>query len=143
LNSTLSHDTVGAVALDKDGNLVAGTSTGCISGKLPGRVGDSPIPGAGYYATQRVAVSSTGIGEIILKVLPAKEVDILVSLGLSVEDAVRSVVNKITSLFGKGNAGLLALDNRGYVTAYYNTVGMARGVNDGSVIKAYVFEGEL
>ncbi|MFP3065476.1 MAG: isoaspartyl peptidase/L-asparaginase [Sulfolobus sp.] len=143
LNSTLSHDTVGAVALDKDGNLVAGTSTGGISGKLPGRVGDSPIPGAGYYATQRVAVSSTGIGEIILKVLPAKEVDILVSLGLSVEDAVRSVVNKITSLFGKGNVGLLALDNRGYVTAYYNTVGMARGVNDGSVVKAYVFEGEL
>ncbi|NON63661.1 isoaspartyl peptidase/L-asparaginase [Acidianus sp. RZ1] len=136
-------DTVGAVALDKDGNLVAGTSTGGISGKLPGRVGDSPIPGAGYYATQRVAVSSTGVGEIILKILPAKEVDILVSMGFSLEDVVRSVINKVTNIFGKGNIGMIAIDNKGVATAYYNTLGMARGIKWSDGQKTMIFEGEI
>ena len=143
ITGNISGDTVGAVALDKDGNLVAGTSTGGIAGKLPGRVGDSPIPGAGYYATERVAVSSTGVGEIILKVLPAKEVDILVSMGFRLDDAIRSVVNKITERFGSDNVGLLGVDYRGFVSAYYNTKGMARGVKDNQTIKAFVFEGEL
>ncbi|AHC50897.1 asparginase [Sulfolobus acidocaldarius SUSAZ] len=138
-----SGDTVGAVALDKEGNLVAGTSTGGISGKLPGRVGDSPIPGAGFYATERVAVSSTGIGEIILRTLPAKEVDIFVSLGISIEDSIRSVINKVTSIFGKDNIGMIGLDSKGFVSAHYNTVGMARGVKDSEVKRIYVFEGEL
>ncbi|WP_062514630.1 isoaspartyl peptidase/L-asparaginase [Sulfolobus acidocaldarius] len=138
-----SGDTVGAVALDKEGNLVAGTSTGGISGKLPGRVGDSPIPGAGFYATERVAVSSTGIGEIILRTLPAKEVDILVSLGISIDDSIRSVINKVTSIFGKDNIGMIGLDSKGFVSAYYNTIGMARGVKDSEVKRIYVFEGEL
>jgi beta-aspartyl-peptidase (threonine type) len=138
------EDTVGAVALDIDGNLVAGTSTGGIANKLPGRVGDSPIPGAGYYATSRVAVSSTGIGEIILKILPAKEVDILVSMGLSICDAVRSVINKVTNIFGKGNIGMIGIDNDGNATAYYNTVGMARGIKYGNgERKSFVFEGEI
>ncbi|BAB66917.1 isoaspartyl peptidase/L-asparaginase [Sulfurisphaera tokodaii] len=136
-------DTVGAVALDEQGNLVAGTSTGGISGKLPGRVGDSPIPGAGYYATPRVAVSSTGIGEIILRILPAKEVDMLVSMGFSIEDSVRAVINKITELFGKSNVGLIGIDYKGYATAYYNTVGMARGVKDKNIVRVFVFEGEI
>jgi len=136
-------DAVGAVALDEQGNLVAGTSTGGISNKLPGRVGDSPIPGAGYYATPRVAVSSTGIGEIILRVLPAKEVDILVSMGFSIDDAIRSVVNKITDMFGRGNVGLIGVDFKGNVSAYYNTAGMARGVKDKNGVRAFVFEGEI
>ena len=142
-SSIISGDTVGAVALDKAGNLVAGTSTGGISGKLPGRVGDSPIPGAGYYATEKVAVSSTGIGEIILKILPAKEVDILVSMGFRLEDAIRSVINKITDRFGTDNVGLIGVDYRGFVSAHYNTKGMARGVKDQQTLRAFIFEGEL
>jgi beta-aspartyl-peptidase (threonine type) len=136
-------DTVGAVALDKDGNLVAGTSTGGINGKLPGRIGDSPIPGAGYYATNNVAVSSTGIGEIILRVLPAKEVDILVSMGFAVEDSVRSVVNKVTELFGKGNLGMIAIDKRGHAAAFFNTKGMPRGIKYPGGEKILLFEGEI
>ncbi|BCU70874.1 isoaspartyl peptidase/L-asparaginase [Stygiolobus caldivivus] len=138
-----SGDTVGAVALDADGNLVAGTSTGGIAGKLPGRVGDSPIPGAGFYATEKVAVSSTGIGEVILKVLPAKEVDILVSMGLSIDDAIMGVINKVTNRFGPDNIGMIGLDFRGYVAAYFNTKGMARGVKNKESIKAFIFEGEI
>ncbi|QGA53498.1 arginase [Sulfolobus sp. E5-1-F] len=142
--SKVFGDTVGAVALDQHGNLVAGTSTGGIKGKLPGRVGDSPIPGAGYYATSNVAVSSTGIGEIILRMLPAKEVDILVSLGYTIDDALRAVINKITKIFGKDNIGMIGLDKYGNASAYYNTRGMARGVisSDG-VKRVYVFEGEI
>ncbi|BFH72275.1 isoaspartyl peptidase/L-asparaginase [Sulfurisphaera javensis] len=143
LGNSQGGDTVGAVALDEQGNLVAGTSTGGISGKYPGRVGDSPIPGAGYYATPRVAVSSTGIGEIILRVLPAKEVDILVSMGFSIEDSIRSVINKVTEMFGKGNIGMIGIDSKGYAYAYYNTVGMARGVKDKNNEKSFVFEGEI
>lgn len=139
----IEGDTVGAVALDNEGNLVAGTSTGGISGKLPGRVGDSPIPGAGYYATSRVAVSSTGIGEIILKILPGKEVDILVSMGFSIEDAIRSVINKVTSIFGKGNIGMIGIDYNGNASAYFNTEGMARGIKSKDEKKVYVFEGEI
>lgn len=143
-SNSISSDTVGAVGLDLQGNLVAGTSTGGIKDKLPGRVGDSPIPGAGYYATPNVAVSSTGIGEIILRILPAKEVDILVSMGFNIEDALRSVVNKITKLFGKDNIGMIGLDKYGNAAAYYNTKGMARGVISGDgEIKVYVFEGEI
>ncbi|MEM3209102.1 MAG: isoaspartyl peptidase/L-asparaginase [Saccharolobus sp.] len=142
--STISSDTVGAVALDTLGNLVAGTSTGGIKGKLPGRVGDSPIPGAGYYATPNVAVSSTGIGEIILKMLPAKEVDILVSMGFDIDDAIRSVVNKVTKTFGKDNIGMIGLDKYGNAAAYYNTRGMPRGIIYGDKeFKVYVFEGEI
>ncbi|ARM75164.1 isoaspartyl peptidase/L-asparaginase [Acidianus manzaensis] len=139
----IESDTVGAVALDNDNNLVAGTSTGGISGKLPGRVGDSPIPGAGYYATPRIAVSSTGIGEIILKMLPAKEVDILVSMGFSICDAIRSSINKVTNIFGKNNIGMIGIDYNGYASAYFNTVGMARGVKSNDQKKIFVFEGEI
>lgn len=140
----LSGDTVGAVALDTQGNIVAGTSTGGIAGKLPGRVGDSPIPGAGYYATEYAAVSSTGIGELILRILPAKEVEMLVRLGFNIEDALRIVVNKMTSIFGKGNIGMIGIDSKGNASAAYNTIGMARGVIWGiGEYKVFVFEGEI
>jgi beta-aspartyl-peptidase (threonine type) len=138
----ISGDTVGAVALDVQGNLTAATSTGGIKGKLPGRVGDSPIPGAGYYATARVATSSTGIGEIILKVLPAKELDILVSMGFPVESSLELVIGKITNLFGRGTVGMIALDSSGNGHAAFNTKGMARGVMAEDVKKVAIFEGD-
>jgi len=136
-------NTVGAVALDDEGNLVAGTSTGGIRGKLPGRIGDSPIPGAGFYATPQVAVSSTGIGEVILRVLPAKEVDLLVSLGYDVRTAINAVVEKVTRLFGRGNIGMIGVDRLGNVGAAYNTSGMARGFMNKDFVKIYVFEGDF
>ncbi|MCY0859147.1 MAG: isoaspartyl peptidase/L-asparaginase [Sulfolobaceae archaeon] len=144
-NPVISSDTVGAVALDTSGNIVAGTSTGGIAGKLPGRVGDSPIPGAGYYATQYAAISSTGIGELILRILPAKEVEMLVRLGFNIEDALRIVVNRMTNIFGKGNIGMIGIDSKGNAGASYNTIGMARGIiwGDGREYKVYVFEGEI
>ncbi|QKR00480.1 arginase [Metallosphaera tengchongensis] len=137
------RDTVGAVALDKDGNLSAGTSTGGIAGKLPGRVGDSPIPGAGFYATKLVAVSSTGIGELILRTLPAKEVEILRSMGYPLEDSLRAVVNKFTSWFGRDNLGMIALDNQGYASALFNTYAMPRGIKWSGGEKTFFKEGEI
>ncbi|AWR98859.1 isoaspartyl peptidase/L-asparaginase [Metallosphaera hakonensis] len=133
--SAPSGDTVGAVALDEQGNLSAGTSTGGIKGKLPGRVGDSPIPGAGFYATSRIAVSSTGIGELILKFLPAKEIDILRAMGYPLEDSVRAVISKFTETFGKDNLGLIALDHLGFASALFNTSAMPRGIRWSNGIK--------
>ncbi|EHP70697.1 asparaginase [Metallosphaera yellowstonensis MK1] len=121
-------DTVGAVALDAEGGLSAATSTGGIRGKLPGRVGDSPIPGAGFYATSRVAVSCTGVGELILKILPSKEVDMLRGMDFPLEEAVRAVVGKMTSTFGSGNFGIIALDYQGNSSWGFNTEAMPRGV---------------
>ncbi|MCY0850338.1 isoaspartyl peptidase/L-asparaginase [Sulfuracidifex metallicus] len=137
------EDTVGAVALDREGRIVAGTSTGGISGKDPGRIGDSPIPGAGFYATERIGVSSTGIGEIILKTLPAKEVDILFSMGLTLDNAIRSSVDKVTSIFGKGNIGMIGLSKYGEVSAHFNTNGMPRCFKNSEKTQCLIYKGDF
>ncbi len=143
LNSGNSGDTVGAVALDLEGRIVAGTSTGGIAGKDPGRIGDSPIPGAGFYATERVGVSSTGIGEVILKMLPAKEIDTLVSIGILLDDALNSVVNKVSHVFGKGNIGIIGVSKYGEVSAHFNTKGMPRCYQNKEKIQCLVFGGDF
>ncbi|TRM81461.1 arginase, partial [Sulfolobus sp. A20-N-F6] len=74
---------------------------------------------------------------------PAKEVDILVSMGFSIEDSLRSVINKVTKIFGKDNIGMIGLDRYGNASAYYNTKGMARGVMSSEEVKVFVFEGEI
>jgi beta-aspartyl-peptidase (threonine type) len=108
-------DTVGAVALDSDGNLAAATSTGGISLKLPGRVGDTPLPGAGVYAENGVvAVSATGVGELIARYLAAFRVAELVRRGKPLGEALEQVVSGMTEFFGRRNTvGLIALDARG------------------------------
>ena len=121
-----AHETVGAVALDSDGNLAAGASTGGIWLKLPGRIGDSPVPGAGFYADVYGAVSATGIGEVILRTCACIRACTLMALGLNAEDAVRSVVNYVTGIFGKDNIGMVAVDSKGRIGCAYNTEGMAR-----------------
>ncbi|WP_069808019.1 isoaspartyl peptidase/L-asparaginase [Vulcanisaeta thermophila] len=119
--------TVGAVALDRDGNLAAATSTGGTILKWPGRVGDSPIPGAGYWAENGVvAVSATGIGEYIIRSMASINVAFLIKSGLSVQEAVNEVVSRITKRFGRGNVGLLAIDARGNVASAFNTEAMGR-----------------
>lgn len=121
------YGTVGAVALDKQGNLAAGTSTGGKTNKRVGRVGDSPIIGAGNYANNRTcAVSGTGDGEYFIRLLVAYDVSALMEYkGLSVEDAARTVVmEKLKGLGGGG--GLIAIDRQGRITMPFNTAGMYR-----------------
>src|SRR5262245_18674090 len=122
------HGTVGAVALDRAGNLAAATSTGGHTNKAAGRVGDSPIIGAGTYARNGVcAVSGTGKGEYFIRYVAGHEVASLMAYrGLSLEEATRSVVFDRIGAHGIG-AGMVAVDVRGNIAAPFNTVGMYRG----------------
>ncbi len=119
--------TVGAVALDRDGNLAAATSTGGTILKWPGRVGDSPLPGAGYWAENGIcAVSATGIGEFIIRAMASLRVVTLVKNGIRLGDAVKQVVDYVTKMFGSGNIGLIAVDSSGNVASSFNTEVMGR-----------------
>ena len=119
-----ARGTVGAVVLDDHGFLAAATSTGGTTGQLAGRVGDSPLIGAGTWADERVAVSATGDGEQIIRAAAAHRVAALVELGgLSLEEACRQVVDSI-----EGEAGLIAVDGHGNVTMPFNTRVMHRAV---------------
>jgi len=122
------HGTVGAVALDRDGHLAAATSTGGFNNKPSGRVGDSPIIGAGTYARDGVcAVSGTGQGEIFMRRVAAYDVAARMRYaGATLAEATRAVVFEDLHSHGIG-AGLVAVDARGEVAAPYNTLGMARG----------------
>lgn len=118
--------TVGAVALDDRGRLAAATSTGGVTGKAPGRVGDSPLIGAGTYADGQVAVSTTGQGEYFLRTVAAHEVAALVGhAGLTVAEAGQRVLADVGSLGGEG--GLIALDRAGRLTTPFATEAMPRG----------------
>ena len=122
------HGTVGAVALDREGHLAAGTSTGGMVGKLWGRIGDSPILGAGTWAADHTcAVSGTGWGEFFMRGTIARDVAALMEFGgLDLEQAARRVVR--TQLTEKGGTGgVIALDGQGRVSAPFNTAGMYRG----------------
>ncbi|TXF11058.1 isoaspartyl peptidase/L-asparaginase family protein [Pelomicrobium methylotrophicum] len=109
---TLPPGTVGAVALDVAGELAAATSTGGTMLKLPGRIGDSPVPGAGNYATPQAAVSATGLGELMLRICAAKCVCDAVGLGRSAAEAVRDVLEKMAEVLGT-DAGFIAVDRNG------------------------------
>ncbi len=120
--------TVGAVALDADGHLAAATSTGGMTNKRPGRVGDSPLIGAGCYANDAsVAVSCTGTGEAFIRCLAAYEVSALVQhRGLDLRSAVQTVVHeRLPAVQGEG--GLIAVSSRGEFCLPFNTEGMYRG----------------
>jgi beta-aspartyl-peptidase (threonine type) len=121
-------DTVGAVARDRDGNLAAATSTGGIFGKLPGRVGDSPVIGAGTYADNATAaVSATGQGEYFMRLVLAHEVAAMMRYGgLSVGEAVTGAIRDRLDVAG-GKGGLIAVGADGSVAAGMNTAYMPRG----------------
>ncbi|MFI5252725.1 MAG: isoaspartyl peptidase/L-asparaginase family protein [Bacteroidota bacterium] len=135
------HGTVGCVALDKDGNLAAGTSTGGMTNKMYGRVGDSPIIGAGTYANNKTcAVSSTGWGEYFIRSVVAYDISALMEYkGLSVSDAANTVImDKLTKAGGTG--GVIALDRNGNIAMPFNTAGMYRAYIDENgkpVVKIY------
>jgi L-asparaginase / beta-aspartyl-peptidase len=121
------HGTVGAVALDKAGNLAAGTSTGGTTNKEFGRIGDSPVIGAGTYANnQTCAVSCTGDGEYFIRAAVAHDVSAMMEYkNMSVKDAAQAAIDKVASLGGTG--GLIALDRDGNFAMPFNTSGMYRG----------------
>ncbi len=120
--------TVGAVALDKAGNLAAGTSTGGMTNKKYGRIGDAPIIGAGTYANNNtVAVSCTGWGEFFIRSVVAYDLSALMAYkGLTVQEAGKAVIEKVGTL--GGNGGLIALDKNGHAVLPFNTEGMYRGM---------------
>jgi beta-aspartyl-peptidase (threonine type) len=116
--------TVGCVCLDKNGSLAAGTSTGGTGQVYPGRVGDTPIIGAGTYCTSRVGVSMTGVGERIMVLLSAKTLCDAVKGGKPLGEAARLVLDEIEQC-SRGSAGLIALDAAGNTEALKNTPFMA------------------
>ena len=124
------HGTVGAVALDQDGNLAAATSTGGMTNKKPGRVGDSPVIGAGNYANNATcAVSGTGDGEYFIRAVVGHDVSALMEYrGLALAEAAQTVLDKTKQLGGEG--GLIAIDKNGNMALPFNTTGMYRGYCD-------------
>lgn len=116
--------TVGCVAVDGDGNLATATSTGGFINKMVGRIGDTPIIGAGTYANNLCAVSATGKGEAIIRTTVARDVAALMEFkGLSLKEAAAYVVEECVP---RGNAGLVAVSAKGELTMAFNTTGMFR-----------------
>ncbi|WJJ96935.1 isoaspartyl peptidase/L-asparaginase family protein [Algibacter luteus] len=127
--------TVGCAALDKNGNLAAGTSTGGMTNKRWGRIGDSPIIGAGTYANNNTcAVSSTGWGEFFIRGMVAYDISALMEYkGLSLKEAAKEVIqNKLPSIGEQGaTGGIVAIDKNGNMAMEFNTQGMFRAtMND-------------
>jgi beta-aspartyl-peptidase (threonine type) len=126
-NNDYKFGTVGCVALDNNGNLAAGTSTGGMTNKKYGRIGDAPVIGAGTYANNNtVAISCTGWGEFYIRSVVAHDISALMEYkGLSVAEASKIVLDKVAKL--GGNGGLIALDKKGNMAMPFNTEGMYRG----------------
>ena len=137
------HGTVGAVALDVHGNLAAGTSTGGMTNKRYGRVGDSPIIGAGTYANAACAVSATGWGEFYIRANAAHDICARVEyrnepLAQAADDVVLGVIPKLG-----GDGGVIALDANGNFAMPFNTDGMYRGwVDRDGAIHIAIFAGQ-
>ena len=123
--------TVGCVALDKNGNIAAGTSTGGMTNKKWGRIGDAPIIGAGTYANNATCgVSSTGWGEFFMRNVVAYDISAMMEYkGITIEKAAKEVIqNKLTKLGGDG--GIIGLDKNGTIVMEFNTAGMYRASID-------------
>ncbi|MEM9168984.1 MAG: isoaspartyl peptidase/L-asparaginase [Pseudomonadota bacterium] len=135
--------TVGAVALDADGNLAAGTSTGGMLMKRFGRVGDSPVVGAGTFADNRsCAVSSTGHGEFFIRLTVARDICAQMEYGgRTLKEAARDVIhNRLEGLGGSG--GIIAVDPSGETALTFNTAGMFRGVKRAGAAPEVAIYGE-
>lgn len=123
------HGTVGAVALDRCGHIAAATSTGGYDAKIPGRVGDSPIVGAGVYADDRVAgFSATGHGEYFIRFSIAKDVaDRMAYAHQSMDEAMRTDIKDRLGAFPDADGALIGIDSHGHVAMVWNSVGLFRG----------------
>lgn len=134
--------TVGCAALDKNGNLAAGTSTGGMTNKRYGRVGDAPLIGAGTYANNNsCAVSSTGWGEYFIRAMVAHDISALMQYkGMTLKEAAQEVIqNKVPELGGDG--GIVAVDKEGNMVAEFNTAGMYRAsMNDKGELEIGIYK---
>ena len=136
-DSVLDHDlegmgTVGAVALDKNGDVAAATSTGGMTGKPKGRIGDTPIIGAGTWADQHIAVSCTGVGEAFIRTCAAHRLASKFESGLTLDEACSDVLRAVEPIGGRG--GVIAVTTNGEVATPFQTMLMYRGVwNDGEI----------
>ncbi|MBE3560271.1 MAG: isoaspartyl peptidase/L-asparaginase [Ktedonobacteraceae bacterium] len=125
------HGTVWAAAIDSSGHLAAATSTGGIPGKYPGRIGDSPLVGCGFYADEDAAVSCTGHGEDFIRLLLARRAGEFVTEGMSAPEAAHAAIRVLRARTG-GSGGLIIVDYRGKIGFANNSNQMAR---------AYITEG--
>ena len=130
-DSVLDHDlegmgTVGAVALDKNGDVAAATSTGGMTGKPKGRIGDTPIIGAGTWADQHIAVSCTGVGEAFIRTCAAHRLASKFESGLTLDEACSDVLDAVEPIGGRG--GVIAVTTKGEVATPFQTMLMYRGV---------------
>ncbi|HET9862911.1 MAG TPA: isoaspartyl peptidase/L-asparaginase [Steroidobacteraceae bacterium] len=143
LDRTHSRGTVGAVAIDVHGHLAAGTSTGGMTGKRWGRIGDSPVIGAGTYAADgRCAVSATGSGEYFIRASAARQLcDRIAWHGENVQAAAAATIGDIASIGGDG--GIVAMDGAGRIAYAMNTSGMYRGwVTSSSPARTAIYSNE-
>lgn len=137
------HDTVGACAIDENNVLVAGVSTGGLLLKFPGRVGDSAIPGAGFYASNNIACSATGIGEKIIETMVCKQLDQEYRSTNDLEQASNNVLKYVNKTVGEDSLGFIAVDRAGEITWKYNTEAMLVGyVRDGKVYVELKIQGK-
>jgi L-asparaginase / beta-aspartyl-peptidase len=121
--------TVGAVVLDQYGDLAAATSTGGVKSKTPGRVGDTPLIGAGTWADERCAISCTGLGEYFIRAAAAADVSARIRYGgATLEDAVQGALDDVKHLGGEG--GMIAVSADGTLVANCNSGGLKRGLMD-------------
>jgi beta-aspartyl-peptidase (threonine type) len=126
----LSHDTVGAVAVDTQGNFAASSSTGGTMMKLPGRIGDTPQIGSGLYADNRAgAATVTGIGEVLVKLTMSKTVCLMMECGATARSASIAAV-KLASTRLRGGAGVIAVDKTGGIASVHNSPAMPWAVAD-------------
>ena len=135
------YGTVGSVARDRRGNLAAGTSTGGMTGKAPGRVGDTPIIGAGTYAENATcAVSATGHGEFFIRYAAAFAIAARLRFtGQTLDQAARAVIDELAAAGGSG--GVVAVDRDGALALPFSTAGMYRGyVRDGMAIHTAIYD---
>lgn len=126
----MKYGTVGAVALDKQGQIAAGTSTGGMTNKRYGRIGDSPIIGAGNYANNLCGISATGHGEYFIRAAVAHDICALVEYkGLNIQSAANQLIHiKLKDMGGTG--GVIGLDSKGNIMTSFNTAGMYRASLD-------------
>ncbi|MBA2657199.1 MAG: isoaspartyl peptidase/L-asparaginase [Tatlockia sp.] len=135
-----NYGTVGAVALDKRGNLAAGTSTGGTSNCLPGRIGDSCIIGAGCYANNNTcAVSGTGEGEYLIRGVIAHTISVMMEFNMSLEEACEYTVHNRNKLIN-GHIGIISVDNQGNIGISFNTKILKRAwKSTGSKLQVEIF----
>lgn len=136
----VGHDTVGAVALDDDGNFASAASTGGMAMKLPGRIGDTPLIGSGLYSDNRSgAATATGRGEIAIKLGLSRTICLMMENGMSASKAAVTCVRMASSRL-HGHAGIIAIDQRGGIAAVHNTAYMPWAYSSSSTKNPRIYE---